>query len=158
MGYVKTGHLLTRGIIENTLRHLYFSDHPVEFERMNREAKWYMSVESLFDYPKTHSAFLELESRFDALNRLSTLYSQLSAGVHGRTVRDLEMRIALADIQCDDAALEKQTEAIERCAEAANFLLAVFHQRQMRSFPAEDRRIMLRSMPSRARRIWTTIT
>src|SRR5437867_1342966 len=30
-GYIKTTHLLIRGIIENTLRYLYFCDHPVEF-------------------------------------------------------------------------------------------------------------------------------
>src|SRR5208337_5661046 len=45
MGYGKTAKLLTRGIIENTLRHLYFSDHPIEFARMNREAKWYLTME-----------------------------------------------------------------------------------------------------------------
>src|SRR5271157_5643982 len=28
MGFGKTANLLVRGIIENTLRHLYFSDHP----------------------------------------------------------------------------------------------------------------------------------
>lgn len=155
MGCMKTGHLLTRGIIENTLRHIYFSDHPIEFARMNREAKWYMTVESLFEYPKAHPAFLDLEAKFDALSRLSALYSELSATVHGRTVRDLEMRVALADIQCDDSELRKQTTLTERCAEAANFLLAIFHREQMRSFPADDKRIILRSMPSQARRLWT---
>ena len=42
MGYGKTAKLLTRGVIENTLRHIYFSDHPVEFLRMNRDRKWYV--------------------------------------------------------------------------------------------------------------------
>src|SRR6516162_9617083 len=31
MGYSKTAKLLIRGIAENTLRHLYFADHPIEF-------------------------------------------------------------------------------------------------------------------------------
>src|SRR5712671_4757978 len=37
MGYGKTATLLARGVIENTLRHIYFSDHPIEFARMNRD-------------------------------------------------------------------------------------------------------------------------
>src|SRR6266404_2741112 len=40
MGFSKTTKLLVRGIVENTLRHIYFSDHPVEFLRMNRGKKW----------------------------------------------------------------------------------------------------------------------
>src|ERR1043165_5194810 len=43
MGYSKTTKLVTRGIVENCLRHIYFADHPVEFERMNREQKWFMT-------------------------------------------------------------------------------------------------------------------
>ena len=157
MGYGKTAKLLTRGIIENTLRHLYFSDHPIEFARMNRESKWYLSMESLFEYPKIHPAFLDTERKFDAINRLSTLYSDLSAGVHGRSVQDLEMRVALNRISCDVPELKRQTDFTERCAEAANFLLAVFHRDQMRAFEVEDRRIILRTMPPGARQIWTDL-
>src|SRR5437868_8745607 len=54
MGYGKTAKLLIRGIVENTLRHLYFSDHPVEFARMNRDAKWYVRMDDLFDHIKGH--------------------------------------------------------------------------------------------------------
>src|SRR5437870_9742518 len=64
MGYGKTAKLLTRGIVENTLRHLYFSDHPVEFERMNRDAKWYVRMDDLFDYIKVHPLFLQTEKKF----------------------------------------------------------------------------------------------
>ncbi len=56
---------------------------------MNREPKWYVRLEDLFDYAKIHPAFLRTESRFDAINRLASLHSDLSAGVHGRQVQDL---------------------------------------------------------------------
>src|SRR5439155_355541 len=63
MGYGKTTELLIRGIAENCLRHLYFIDHPIEFERMNRERKWFLSIEDLLKYPSTHPSFLGTESR-----------------------------------------------------------------------------------------------
>jgi hypothetical protein len=154
MGYSKTAKLLTRGIIENTLRHLYFSDHPVEFARMNRDAKWFMTIESLLEYARTHPVFLVSEKRFDALNRLGSLYSDLSAGVHGRTVQDLEMRIALNKIAYEERAAKQQVKLAERCAEAANFLLAMFHREKMSAFPTEDRRAILRTLPPRARQVW----
>jgi hypothetical protein len=154
MGYGKTAKLLTRGIIENALRHLYFSDHPVEFTRMNRDSKWYVTTHSLLEYLLTHPIFKETETKFDAINRLSGLYSELSAGVHGRTVQDLEMRVALNKITYDQDATQRQVLLTERCAAATNFLLAIFHWKQMRTFQAEDRSIILRTMPTRARRVW----
>jgi hypothetical protein len=143
LGYGKTAKLLIRGIIENSFRHLYFSDHPIEFERMNREHKWYMQFEDLLAYAKTHPAFLHTESRFDAINRLGSLYSDLSAGIHGRQVQDLEMRIALKKISYSQVDAQKMTQFVERCAQSANFLLAVFHQQRLARFEVQDRRIIL---------------
>jgi hypothetical protein len=151
MGYVKTTNLLIRGIIENTLRHVYFSDHPIEFDRMNRERKWYMTMENLRDYAKIHPSFVASESRFDAMGKLNTLYDELSAGIHGRTVQDLEMRIALKKIGYDERVARRHVKFIERCAESANFLLAIFNVDRMAAFQKEDRRIILYTMCPRAR-------
>jgi len=155
MGYGKTAKLLIRGIVENTLRHLYFSDHPVEFERMNREQKWYVGMEDLFDYSKIHPAFLRTESTFDAINRLNSLYGDLSAGVHGRQVQDLEMRLALKKLVYSQPEANKQVQLVERCAESSNFVLAVFHQVRLTHFQPEDRRIILQTIPAKGRNIWT---
>jgi hypothetical protein len=155
MGYSKTAKLLIRGIAENTLRHIYFLDHPIEFARMNREGKWYLTIEQLCEYAKAHPAFWKIERKFDAINQISSLYSELSAGVHGRAIRDLEMRVALEKIVYDEGAAAREAECLRKCAEASNFLLAIFHHRKLRAFQTEDRRIILRTMPTRARQVWT---
>jgi hypothetical protein len=154
MGYGKTTKLLTRGIIENTLRHLYFSDHPVEFARMNREKKWYLSIEDLIEYLMSHPTFLETEPKFDAVARLRALYGELSAGVHGRRVQDLEMRIALNKIAFDEISFRNEVRLVEKCAEAVNFLVATFHKDKVRSFQQEDRQTVLHTMSPRARQVW----
>ena len=154
MGCGKTTKLLTRGIIENAMRHIYFLDHPVEFERMNREHKWYPGTDDLFAYPRIHPAFLDMLDEFDALSRLKSLYDELSAGVHGRRVKDLEMRAALADIAFEAHVFQEQVVMTERCAESVNFLLATFHREQISAFHSEDQRVILRAMPARARQIW----
>lgn len=154
LGYGKTANLLTRGIIENTLRHLYFSDHPIEFGRMNRDSRWYMAIDALLDYLRSHPVFVESELQFDAINRISSLYHDLSAGIHGRTVRDLEMRVALKKIVYDQVAAEGHAKHVQKCVEAANFLIAMFHHEQLTSFQAVDRRIILRTLPAKARQVW----
>jgi len=158
LGYGKTATLLTRGILENTLRHLYFSDHPVEFARMNRDIRWYMTVDSLLEYLRNHPIFIDSEPQFDAINRMSSLYHDLSAGIHGRTVRDLETRIALKDIAYDQDAAERHAKHVQRCAEATNFLIGLFHREQMTSFSTIDRRIILRTLPIKARQVWKAST
>lgn len=154
MGYRKTVKLLIRGIIENTLRHIYFSDHPVEFHKMNQESKWFVPTADLFVYAKTHPRLALIEKQFDAINRLSSLYSDLSAGVHGQTVADLEMRVSLSKISYTDSAARKDVALVARCASASNFLLAVFHGQKVARFHSEDHRIILHTMPPRARRAW----
>jgi hypothetical protein len=120
---------------------------------MNRESHWHMKTGELFAYLKEHPAFLETERKFDAIARLASLHNDLSAGIHGRQVDDLEMRIALSKIRYSDSTAGKEMALIERCAESSNFLLAVFHHSKMASFQPEDRRTILRTMPPRARQI-----
>ncbi len=154
MGYSKTSKLMMRGILENTLRHVYFTDHPVEYALMNMEEKWYLSMEELLQYAKEHPDFRKTEPKFDALARMKNLYAELSAGIHGRRVSDLEMRTALEKIVYEEANGARLTSLVERCAEAANFVLAIFQRAKFNGFGVEDRRIILRTMDSRARALW----
>jgi hypothetical protein len=157
VGYTKTPKLLMRGIIENTLRHIYFSDHLIEFIRMNSEKKWYISTEDLFEYARTHPVLCRAESRFDGINRIKSLYSELSAGIHGSRVADLEMRVALEKIVYEEQETSRQVALVERCAEASNFLLSIYQRNRFASFDLESRRIILRTMDARARTIWSEI-
>jgi hypothetical protein len=155
MGYSKTAKLLTRGVLENTLRHVYFSDHPIEFIRMNREQRWFLTIENLCEYAKAHPRFLITEPKFDALAQMTSLYSTLSAGVHGRTVRDLEMRNALSKIAYDAETAAIDARHVSKCAQAVNFVLSIFHRNQMGGFQIEDQRLILRTLPAQARQIWS---
>lgn len=152
MGYRKPVYLLIRGSIENMLRHIYFSDHEVEFIRTNEEKKWYLSVEDLFEYSRMHPVLRVAEKRFDAINRLRTLYDDLSVGIHGRKVEHLEFRKALADIRFDLDEFKKQQTFLERCSESGNFLLSVFNRSRYRSFPNETKSVISASMSAAARR------
>ena len=94
------------------------------------------------------------EPQFNAFSRLSSLYSDLSAGVHGRAVKDSEMHTALKKIILKEEDMSEQAVSIEKCAESANFILACFHRIQTASFLPEDRQIILRTMIPRARQVW----
>ena len=113
-GYNKSSKLLTRGIIENVVKHVYFCDHPVEFARMHLPKKWYITVSELFDYMKHHPAFDDTRDKFDAVANLAGIYSELSEFVHGGTVRHLEMKEALEEIAVEIVAADLQEGLLRR--------------------------------------------
>lgn len=156
-GQIKSAKLMTRGIVENALRHIYFCDHPIEFQRMNRERRWYMTQDALLEYAKSHPLLAEAEPRFGAVAKLANLYSDLSGVIHGRTVSHMQMKTALDHLRYDDASAAEQALITKRCAEATNFLLAVFHKEKVSRFQVEDRRIILRTMAVEARRAWADL-
>lgn len=156
-GYVKTTNLLTRGIIESALRYIYFFDHPIEYQMMNSGRKWYMEPRELFEYANSHPGLAHVETKFGALAKLRSLYSDLSGSVHGGRVEDLEMRVALNKIVFEQKALDKHVAFIERCAEAVNFVLSTFHVEKVRAFQAEDRRIIMRSISAPGRQILSNL-
>jgi hypothetical protein len=157
MGYNKTAKLLNRGLIENTLRHLYFADHPVEFRRMHGTKKWYVPVSTLKEYAITHPTFEQTEPKFGAVGKLIRLYDELSVGVHGSRIDHLEMRLALQEIVLNESKFISQMKLVQQTAESANFLLAVHHNGQFRGFQLEDRRTILRTMAARARQTLTDL-
>lgn len=152
MGFTKPTCLLIRGIVENTLRYIYFFDHPVEFARMNREKKWFLTTEELFAYPFVHPRMVDLKAGFTPIDRLKTLYDDLSSIVHGRTVDRLEMQRALVQIRYNQTSMDTILDWAKRCTESSNFLLATFHIDQFRNFDQTTRRVLVLTMPSIARR------
>jgi hypothetical protein len=157
MGYNKTTKLLNRGLVENAFRHLYFVDHPVEFQRMHNDKKWYVPMSVLKEYAMTHPVFTGTERKFGAINTLVRLYSELSAGVHGSRVDDLEMRLALEKIVLTENTFHSQVKLVQQTAESINFLLAVYHNVQFRRFHIEDRRVILHTMQPKARQALTEL-
>lgn len=155
MGYNKAACLLIRGVLENALRHVYFSDHPVEFARLNRDKKWYVGTEALLEYAKHHFDFAVTEPKYDCLAQISSQYSVMSETVHGRTIRNLELHDALASITFDQERADKHAENVIKCTHSVNFLLAIYHRDALRTFTTADRSFLLRSMPAEARQVWT---
>lgn len=158
LGYTRPTKLLLRGIIENTLKFIYFIDHPVEYKIMNEPSKWYMGVDKLFDYTKSHPNYKISEKSFDAINRLQSLYSELSGWIHGRTVKELETRLALNKIAFSISVARKELKLVTRCAEAVNFLLAIENRAELRSFSTEDKTYIFTTMPKAARALWHDYT
>ena len=152
-GFSRTSMLLARSIIENTLRHIYFTDHPVEFERANRDVKFYLSAEELFEYSRNYIHFAEPEVRFQPLSKLRNEYRSLSATVHGGRVNDLSLHKALKTVVFDPADLDAQVGHVKAVAEACNFLLLIFHKNRSGKIPAPLRKVIMMTLAPKGRKV-----
>jgi hypothetical protein len=153
MGFKKSSGLHTRGIIENLMRHVYFLDHRIEYQRQNLDLKWYMSAEQLFDYARNHPLFTQTEAKFNALGRLRQFYSEISAEVHGAKTVHLDQHTALKDLMLDMEIFKKQVVLTEKTVASVNFLLVVFHAERLIKIPANFQKVLFSTMPSRARQV-----
>lgn len=152
-GFSRTAMLLARSIIENTLRHIYFTDHPVEFERSNRDAKFYLSAEELFEYCRNYVHFIDPEKRFQPLSKLRHLYSALSATVHGGKVSNMALHKALKTVVFDPADLDDQLKHVSAVTESCNFLMMIFHKKRSSKLPVGLRKIIMMTIAARGRKV-----
>ena len=145
--------VLVRGIVEHVIRHVYYSDHPIEFQRINLEKRWYIPIADHFTYLKTHPLYADTEKKFDAVGRLKNLHQELSLFVHGMKISHMEMRPGLRKIKLNPSIFARQADFIRCAAESSNFILAVFHRTALSKLPPDDQKVVLLTFPANARRV-----
>lgn len=151
VGYFKAACLLCRGVIENCLRHIYFSDHPVEFQRLNMEKEWYVSVRQLFDYLAEHPQLSHLRDSYDAYADLKSTYSDLSTVVHGTKLQHMQLHAGLMQIKPSINQAKLIEQHLKKVSQAVNFLFVAYHTTVFRRRTLDDREIILSVLPSSAK-------
>ncbi len=151
-GYQKSVSLLMRSLIESLMRHVYFSDHPVEYARAHRNTEWHVPIRDLIEYLFHLPRLEDLRKKFDAPVHVKDLYAGLSTRVHAARVDRMEMRSALASIAFDESVFAKQVESFAKCTEVANFVLSAFHTDRVRRFPPAHRQIIVNTIGTQGRR------
>jgi hypothetical protein len=102
MGLYKYGNMALRSSLETSLRMVYFSKHPIEFDWWKKDSRWYLDYNWNDVWGKHYEYFekLQLFKKFDdgcspnkglfkkdAGNCLGRLYDSLSGSIHTRAGR-----------------------------------------------------------------------
>lgn len=74
-----------RSFMENTLAAIYFSDHPIEFEKW-RDGKFSIPPKELREYISDHPRISNLSKELKLKDLMDREYSTLSKAVHGSNV------------------------------------------------------------------------
>jgi hypothetical protein len=156
-GMFRATAFLQRAICENIVRHIYFTDHPIEFSRTIIQGKERPTTEHLFDYARMHPSINSYLSEFNAVDSLHSFYTDLCKFVHASTVVNMELSYYLEDFSLDRSSLVTASSRMLGIHHAITFILLVFHKNNTGRFSDETYRFMLQNLTKSARKAYYSI-
>jgi len=152
-GFKKPVALLLRCAIEDALRHIFFYDHQVEFERMERTPSYYVNINELWSYIKKHPRLEELMDSTDSLNFLENYYAIFSRFVHSTTTAHMNLTKTLDQIQFDKEFFEQYSKQIINLAQNLHFILFYFYRKTLGHFDPPWKSFVLSMIPTNYREV-----
>jgi hypothetical protein len=154
-GHRKSSFFLLRSYIENTLRHMYYWQHPVEYEVSCIRATSFITWKDLTAYLSSHPRLHSASYTADVLAGLGALYTELSLHVHSRRVQDSDLTRYLADVRFDEQTMRDVSDRLGRATSHLNCTLATMHRDTFQSLDPTQRSMIRRLMSPDLRRDFT---
>ena len=150
-GFAKPVAMLLRSVIENTLRHVFYFDHEVEYERSDKDAGYHMGLDDLWSYAKNHPRLVEFPGHGEFLGVLHTYYSEFSSLVHSNLQIGMTLAESLSSITFELKYIQKFSKQILDIAQSTTYLLIAFCQASDITLTPATRLLMLDIMTNRQR-------
>jgi hypothetical protein len=153
LGYYNSSKILSRRFIENFFNHVYFFDHPVEYELLNQGRNEYTPLIELKQYFLNHpviKAQLNLDSNIKIYSEnLINNYHELCKHVHTKGVDFMDLATNLTETR-PEIDIIKHFEFANGAASDMIYLLYKFHQDI--SFTPVEKSILSKAFPRDVRR------
>jgi hypothetical protein len=153
LGIKKATVLFMRASIEDTLRHIFYNEHPVELFLLNESSDNRMKIDELFQYIRKHPSYRRLQSIDEVVNYLSIQYSETSKLIHGSSAKHLQLHRTISEVKLKDAEMDSMIDDIEKLADNLMTLLILFHKRSFDKIHPEPKRLILSSLSNKNKRI-----
>lgn len=103
LGFETPSMILLRRTIENFYNHIFYTDHPVEYEHLNNGKNEYSPIDKLKLYFDTHPKFFNANDPYlkEFNNALFNEYQQLCKVVHSKGKDSMNLSKCLKDLTDD---------------------------------------------------------
>lgn len=154
MGYVRPATLLLRCVLENTLRHVFYYQHEVEFDFLVKNPSEYVTIRHLMDYLQKIKPFRDTATARDLLISLySRQYKELSLDVHAHPLGHMQHKKVLSEISLNNDALSNLSTKMLNVTRTANLTLCLFHKERFSRFPPDANSAIRRLLTPSQRRL-----
>jgi hypothetical protein len=89
-GCKKAANVLLRGMIENTLRHIHYFDHSIEFQMLMLDEE-HMPFRELLQYSRKHPALSKAIREAACLEDLEQTYKTSSKFIHAQSLKFMQL-------------------------------------------------------------------
>jgi hypothetical protein len=152
-GFKKPAALLLRSVIEDLLRHLYYYDHQIEFEKLEKTPSSFAKSNVLWQYAKEHPRLENLFEKSRSIDLLENYHAVFSKFVHSTTTTHMNLTKSLDEIGFDKGFFIEYAGNISLLAENAHFVLLVFYQKTTGSFSPEWKSFIVNTISPTLRKL-----
>jgi len=152
MGYNKAVALLLRGIVENALKHIYYLDHPIEFQWLTMGTH-FLSLDDLTNYVKKYPRLSVIINHTNVLQEIKQIYSETSKYVHAQSIKYMQLVLSLKDIHYDEKFFNWYVIQLRKIGRIINLLMATIHFNKFKLFELTFKKIILKSIKKEYRKL-----
>jgi|CXWL01.1.fsa_nt_gi hypothetical protein len=135
--------LSMRSCIEDTIRHIYYKDHPIELQLLNETGETKISVKETFDYLNKHPLFNKLKG-FDLIYcDLHNQYGSTSKLIHGSSLVEFQLSKTISELGMSDTEFKKLQKDISKLIDNLITSLIIFHKEIFKQIHYECRSLIL---------------
>jgi len=153
LGIRKATVLFMRASIEDTLRHIFYKDHPVELILLNESPENRIRIVELFQYIRKHPSYKKLNSIEEVINFLNIQYSEKSRLIHGSSSKYLQWNRTISEVKLKDTEIDIMIDDIAKLTDNLMTLLVIYHKRSFDKIHHEHRELILSCMSNKNKRI-----
>jgi len=151
-GCRKAANVLLRGMIENTLRHIYYFDHPIEFQMLMLDEE-HMPFRELLQYSRKHPALSKAIREAACLEDLEQTYKTSSKFVHAQSLKFMQLSRALEEVEFDQKFFDWYVKKLGNIASNLNLLLVLAHSEEFRGMSPDFKRTIMKTMRKKNKKL-----
>lgn len=145
-GYEKLAMILLRDILENTLKYIYYYDHPIEYQLLEERNKNYIFFEELLRYVIEHPIIRPHVEKLIFTSRIKDKYSELSKYVHSKDINYMHLIKYLKQIKFSKQFSENFIIELIEIHSIIVSLLIIFLNNKFSLLSIPDKRFILNSI------------
>jgi hypothetical protein len=152
LGLKKAANLLIRSVIENTLKHVYYKDHPIEFKLLNEDNETKISDKELLNYLRNHPLYRKRRNISEVLGFINNVYHEKSKVVHGTSLKYVISIKTISEIK-NRKKLEDMVNDFVKIISYIMTIIIIFHIKQFYKFSPEEKKLILSCIQSKHKQI-----
>jgi len=147
VGFRKPVALLLRSAIEDILRHLYYFDHHIEFEKLELSSSCYEKIGDLWQYAKKHPRLAKVFAESNAIELLENEYAVFSRFVHSSSTDYMNLTKSLSEIGFEMDFFKEYANKVSALAGNIHFVLFAFYEKALVRFNPPWKSFLLDIIP-----------